>query len=78
MSQGTNGGCPFFVCFAHVLRDIKHLGCSTEFRESNFGLGSYADKQGQMRTMYKMTRKGFSLLGMGFTGREAMAWKEAY
>ena len=28
--------------------------------------------------MYHITRDGFALLAMGFTGKEAMRWKEAY
>jgi phage regulator Rha-like protein len=28
--------------------------------------------------MYRVTRDGFAILAMGFTGKEAMRWKEAY
>ena len=27
---------------------------------------------------YRLTRDGFTLLAMGFTGKEAMQWKVAY
>lgn len=62
----------------HVLRDIRELGCSEEFRQSNFGLTSYDDSQGKKRDMYVMTRDGFTLLVMGYTGGLAMRFKEAY
>lgn len=62
----------------HVLRDIEKLECSEEFRQSNFGLTSYADKQGKSRKAYYITRDGFTLLVMGYTGEKAMKFKEAY
>ena len=62
----------------HVLRDIRELGCSEEFRQSNFGLTSYYDSQGKKRDMYIMTRDGFTMLVMGYTGELAMRFKEAY
>ena len=33
----------------HVLRDVESLGCSLEFRESNFGLSYYSSDSGQLR-----------------------------
>lgn len=67
---------------AHVLRDIKALECSDSFRESNFGL-SYIIKQlpnngSKQLPMYYITRDGFMFLVMGFTGKTAAKWKEAY
>lgn len=62
----------------HVLRDIRELGCSDEFRQSNFGLTQYIDAQGKPRDMAIMTRDGFTLLVMGYTGEPAMKFKEAY
>ncbi len=44
----------------------------------NFAPGSYLDPQGQKRPMYWMTRDGFTLLAMGFTGKEALRFKLAY
>lgn len=63
---------------AHVLRDIKELECSDEFRESNFGLSSYVNSQNKKQPMYYVTRDGFTLLAMGYTGEKAMKFKEAY
>lgn len=63
---------------AHVLRDIKELECSNEFRQSNFGESSYINSQNKRQPMYLITRDGFTLLAMGYTGEKAMAFKEAY
>lgn len=41
----------------------------------NFERISYLDSRGRTKPMYKMTHDGFALLAMGFTGREALAWK---
>lgn len=60
---------------SHVLRDIENLSCSKEFRESNFGLSSYISQQNKELPMYIMTKDGFSLLVMGFTGKEALKLK---
>lgn len=62
----------------HVLRDIKELGCSNEFRLPNFGETYYEDSQGRKQPMAIMTRDGFTLLVMGYTGNLAMKFKEAY
>ena len=62
----------------HVMEAIRKLGCSYEFAGSNFRLGSYKDSQNQERPEYIMTRDGFVLLAMGFTGEKAMQFKEAY
>lgn len=63
---------------AHVLRDIRDMECSDSFRESNFGLSSYKSAQGKTLPMYEVTRDGFTLLAMGYTGKEAMRFKEDY
>lgn len=63
---------------AHVLRDIRDMECSDTFRESNFGLSSYKSAQGKTLPMYEVTRDGFTILAMGYTGKEAMKFKEDY
>ena len=63
---------------SHVLRDIRELECSDAFRESNFGLSSYKSEQGKTLPMYEVTRDGFTMLAMGYTGKEAMKFKEDY
>ncbi len=61
----------------HVLRDIESLDCSDEFRESNFGLSKYKAGTRHYKN-YHITRDGFAFLAMGFTGKKAAQFKEAY
>lgn len=67
----------------NVLRDIRELDCSDEFRGLNFepslkirqlpnGMGERQDPY------YLITRDGFVFLVMGFTGKTAAKFKEAY
>ena len=60
-----------------LLRDIRELNCSEEFKVSNFGQSTYTNR-GKEYPCYLMTRDGFSFLVMGFTGKEAAQWKEKY
>ncbi|WP_405153142.1 Rha family transcriptional regulator [Paenibacillus sp. FSL K6-0108] len=61
-----------------ILRDIRELDCSEEFRESNFGLSSYQSEQNRKMPKYIITQDGFSFLVMGYTGKEAARFKETY
>jgi len=61
-----------------VLRDIKALDCSDDFRQRNFASAEYLDKQGKPRKAYRMTKDGFTFLAMGYTGKKAAQFKEAY
>jgi Rha family phage regulatory protein len=61
-----------------VLQDIRDLGCSEEFRIHNFVESTYVNSQNKEMPMYYMNQKGFTLLAMGYTGKEAMKFKEAY
>lgn len=66
----------------HILRDIRELECTTDFKESNFGLSFYISEVGngaqKKNPMYLMTRDGFTFLVMGFTGKLASKFKEEY
>ncbi len=62
----------------NVLRDIRALGCSAEFNRLNFEPISYVDSMNRKQDAYIMTRDGFTLLVMGYTGELAMKFKEAY
>lgn len=62
----------------HVLRDIRELGCSDEFRLSSFGESTYVNAQGRKHPLVVMNRDGFTLLAMSYTGEKAMRFKEAY
>ena len=61
-----------------VMRDIKELGCSAEFNAANFGDIFYFDSMNRKQRACVMTRDGFTLLVMGYTGELAMKFKEAY
>lgn len=61
-----------------VMRDIRELGCSPEFNVANFGEIDYVDSKNRKQKAYAMTRDGFTLLAMGYTGELAMKFKEAY
>ena len=59
---------------AKVIRAIENLP-SDDFKEENFKSGTYLDAQMKPRPCYNLTRDGFSLLVMGFTGQRAYQWK---
>ena len=63
----------------HVTRDIRNLieKCP-DLGVSNFGQSTYKDSQGKKQPCYRMDRKGFVLLAMGFTGEKALQFKIAY
>jgi len=61
-----------------VLRAIQNLECSPGYRLRNFAESSYLNRQGKSQPMVEMTRDGFVMLAMGFTGPQAMAWKESF
>ena len=57
-----------------VLRDIRQLLEPDEdgFGERNFALSSYLSEQNKELPMYVMSKDGFVLLVMGYTGPEAI------
>ncbi|WNT68059.1 Rha family transcriptional regulator [Shigella dysenteriae] len=61
-----------------VLDRIRNLECSAEFTEHNFVLSEYTDASGRKLPCYQITRDGFAFLAMGFTGKRAAQFKEAY
>lgn len=64
----------------HVLRDIANIMESNTTQ--NWGLlfieSQYQASNGKMNKEYLLTRDGFSLLAMGFNGKEALNWKLKY
>ena len=66
----------------NVLRDIRNLECSSDFQAFNFECSFYLRKLPNNATkkepMYYLTRDGFTFLAMGFTGKIAAKFKEAY
>jgi Rha family phage regulatory protein len=66
----------------HIMETIRKIEMPDDFRESNFQLiskqtpmpkGGFRDE-----SMYNLTRDGFTILVMGFTGKRAMQFKIAY
>lgn len=64
----------------HVLDSIRDIirDAPAEFNEPNFRPVEYRDAKGERRPAYDLTRDGFTLLAMGFTGKRALAWKVRY
>ena len=61
----------------HVLRDIVKItdpksGLSEKFISDNFLEDTYKDSTGRKLPYYLMTRNGFTMLVMGYTGEKAM------
>lgn len=62
----------------NVIRDIRGLDCSKEFLLLNFEEQTYIDNNAHTQVCYNMTRDGFVFLVMGYRGKKAAAFKEAY
>lgn len=67
----------------NVLRDITRItdpnsGLSENFGRLNFEPSYYTNSQNKKQPCYMMTRDGFTLLVMGYTGQKAMRFKELY
>lgn len=65
----------------NVIRSIE--GLMTEIKPAQNCAGyfigtEYKDSKGEMRKEYLLTRDGFTLLAMGFTGAKAIEWKLKY
>lgn len=63
-----------------VMESIRNIetGISTAEFSALFNLASYRATNGKSNPMYQMTRDGFTLLVMGYTGEKAMKFKLAY
>ena len=61
----------------NIIAQIRALP-QDEFAALNFKASEYIDKSGRKLPMYKMTRDGFVLLAMGFTGEKAYKFKIEY
>ncbi|OGG93089.1 MAG: hypothetical protein A2527_14275 [Candidatus Lambdaproteobacteria bacterium RIFOXYD2_FULL_50_16] len=49
-----------------------------QFNRLNFAPVEYQDAKGEKRPAFEITRDGFTLLAMGFTGKKALVWKIKY
>lgn len=59
----------------NVLRDIERIvsddsGLTSEFRKLNFEVSKYTTEQGHIAKCYLLTRDGFTMLVMGYTGEK--------
>jgi Rha family phage regulatory protein len=61
-----------------VLRAIRDLSCTADFRGRNFAPFKINDLSGESTSHVLMTKNGFTFLAMGFTGEKAARFKEAY
>lgn len=84
--EGRKCSCNGKGCQKCSGRGYQQLGILQEDLEINtkshlsnmFKKSSYKDRGGRIRPIYYLTRDGFSILAMGFTGKEALKWKLEY
>lgn len=64
----------------NIIRSIENLKTDLDpiFTALNFEASEYTDSTGRVLPMYVMTKDGFTLLVMGFTGKKALDFKIAY
>lgn len=62
----------------NVLRDIENIKKDVLNFEEMFFETTLPDSYGREQKAFFMNRDGFTLLAMGFTGKEAMEWKVKY
>ncbi len=65
------------TCPNKQFNDLNFEGVK-QFNELNFEPVNYRDAKGENRPMYNLTRDGFTMLAMGFTGQKAFLWKIAF
>lgn len=66
---------------SHVLRAIESLECPSDFASAHFWAHEETKQMGAVKRaskFYEMTKDGFMLLVMGFTGKQAMTTKIAF
>ncbi|MBS4904498.1 MAG: Rha family transcriptional regulator [Subdoligranulum variabile] len=62
----------------NVIQSIKNLIAENSALTFMFIEDTYTAGTGKKYPMYYMNRDGFTLLAMGFTGKEALVWKLKY
>ncbi|EHM40189.1 phage regulatory protein, Rha family [Hafnia alvei ATCC 51873] len=64
----------------NVLRKIRQVRdeCPDEFAQLNFEEADFIDKNGETQPMFKLTKDGYMLVVMGFTGSAATLIKVRY
>lgn len=61
-----------------VLEAIRNLTAENSAVKAMFFSSTYTNERGREYPEYLMNRDGFSLLVMGFTGKQALTWKLKY
>lgn len=61
-----------------VLRAVRDLNCSAEFKQRNFAPFKIKDLAGESTSHVEMTRDGFMFVALGFTGGRAGTFKERF
>ena len=62
----------------HILNAIENITAENSAVTSMFIKSTYQSGTGKNYKCYNLTRDGFSLLVMGFTGKKALGWKLKY
>lgn len=63
----------------NALKSIRAIiAAQPEFAALHFEVSEFKDKNSRARPMFRMTKNGFAMLAMGFTGAAAMQWKVLY
>lgn len=78
MADSRDVAAYFEKAHRDVLRNIRELHCSAEFREREFAPFKIKDLSGETTSHVTMTKDGFTFLAMGFTGVKAALFKERY
>lgn len=62
----------------HILESIENLTAENSAVKCMFQIGMYMNSRGRSYRMFYMTKDGFTLLAMGFTGKKATQFKIQY
>jgi len=80
MDDKLGGGGEVQKAHDRVVDAIRRIMgcCSDAFRLHNFVETTYRADHGRKQPMVLLSRGGFSMVAMGVTGRDAVAWKEKF
>ena len=61
-----------------AIRNLESPSGEPDWGRRNFAPSNYKNSQGKLQPMFYVTQEGFTILTMGFTGKEALEWKLKY
>ncbi len=63
-----------------VMKSIRTTltACSEAFSLGNFSQSTYQNSRGQTQPCFVLTKSGFAMTALGFTGKKAIEFREAY